>query len=90
MGAASHSWGAVKLRLKTRVSFRGNLATVMSPWPEGQQRPYQAGFIQTLFGVCGSWVISGMEFDQFEIGLQKVHGHVVAAICNADLNTEIQ
>lgn len=76
------------------MSFRGNLAMVMSLWPEGHYQVRRPSVI-TKHSFLSAVVESSMHsisvllyFDWllFEVGLQVMHNNAAPAKCNADFN----
>lgn len=84
---------SLKLRLKTQLSFRGNLATIMSLWPNGIQRlghhQVRHPFILSKYSFVSAVVEPRMQCISvlwyifwllIEIGLQGVQHNVVPAM----------
>lgn len=85
---------AASIQLETRVSFRGNLAMVMSLWPEGHYQVIRPSVI-TKHSFLSAVVEPSMHFISVllyfdwllsKVGLQVMHNNAASAKCNADFN----
>lgn len=87
---------AAYVQLKMHVSFRGNLAMVMSLWPEGHYQVRRPSVItkhslsSAVVEPCMYFISVLLYFDWllFEVGLQVMHNNAAPAKSNADINVQ--